>query len=399
LVERTHPRSLQERRRWLDAARGTFDPDQPTSPAAEALDPEVAESWRRCAHRLPVASTAPVELDDADGLWRDSPIRRAGGAVVEELGELAVSEDYIAAVTDGTGHIIWSAAGRSMARLAEQVNFVRGASWQEEEAGTNAPGLVLATGQPATVFATEHWCEAVSDWVCYAAPLRAPSGRLVGVLDLSTLWRRASPLALTTVVAMSRLVEQQLAAAPAPAAQLQLSVLGLPSVMLAGSPLRVTQRQLEILTILAVGGPVSFEQLYDQLYGERRVAPATLKAEMSHLRHLLGGAIESRPYRLAVEVTSDVAEALDALRCGDLEGALRCYRGQLLVTSESPLVTELRHHLDVALRTAVLARGTGGQLLRFADVHPFDAEVLERAVALSGSADGELAARLARASA
>ena len=41
-------------------------------------------------------------------------------------------------------------------------------------------------------------------------------------------------------------------------------------------------------------------------------------------------------------------------------------------------MTELRHHLDVALRTALLRDGTGTAVMRFTAVHPYDIEVLER---------------------
>jgi len=390
---------LVQRRRQLEAARTTFARRQP---GPVELAPEVSDSWRRCAARLPVDHTAPVNLDDPDASWSESPIRRAAPDIVEELGRLATGEDYIAAVTDGTGHIIWSAAGRSMARLAEQVNFVRGASWDESAAGTNAPGLALHTGKPATVFATEHWCEAVQDWVCYAAPIRAPSGLLVGVLDLSTIWRRASPLALTTVTAMARLVEQQLLSSPATApVELRLEVLGHPSAALQGQPLRLSQRQFEILVILAARQKATFEELHDLLYGDRPVTRATLKAEISHLRQLLGGAIESRPYRLTLSVEADVLDTLQAVRHGDLEGALRRYAGQLLPNSESPFIIELRHHLDVSVRAAVLQHGQPGQLLHYADVHPFDVEVLEAARLLAPLGDpllGEVTARLDRAS-
>jgi len=47
------------------------------------------------------------------------------------------------------------------------------------------------------------------------------------------------------------------------------------------------------------------------------VSGTTLKSEISHLRQLLGGAIDSRPYRLTLTVDADVVDALAALRVGD----------------------------------------------------------------------------------
>jgi hypothetical protein len=72
---------------------------------------------------------------------------------------------------------------------------------------------------------------------------------------------------------------------------------------------------------------------------------------------------------------------------GDLAGAVALDRGQVLPRSDAPLVVDRRHHCDVALRTALLRRGTTAQLLAFADVHPEDVEVLERAVRRAAADD------------
>ncbi len=202
------------------------------------------------------------------------------------------------------------------------------------------------------------------------------------------------------MAALSRLVEQQIRAGSSERAGLQLSVLGRPAARLSGRSVHLSQRQFEILTVLAVRGEASTEELHEMVYGDRPVSVTTLKSEVSHLRHVLGGAIESRPYRLSLAVEVDAVQMLDALRRDDLRHALDRYAGQLLPFSESPFVTDLRHHVDVSLRTSLLQRGLPLQLLRYADVHPFDAEILERAAEQVGASDalwGDLTARLARA--
>ncbi|HET7488677.1 MAG TPA: GAF domain-containing protein [Acidimicrobiales bacterium] len=368
---------LLQRCRDLERARVSFDA---RGLVAGAVPAGVADSWRRCAPRLPVAGGATVGVDDVAERWEASPIRRAAPDVMEELGRLALGEDWVAAVTDETGHILWSAAGPSMGRVAERSGFVAGSRWDEPTAGTNAPGLALVTGRPETVFAVEHWCRPVHDWVCYAAPVRAPSGKVLGVLDLSSTWRRASPLALTTVTALARVVEHELQGAPEPAgADLALSVLGEPEARLQGRPVHFTLRQLELLTVLAARGSARLEELHDLVYGDRPVSTTTLKAEVSHLRSLLSGAVASRPYRLALTVDLDAAAVLDAVRAGDAGAAMGRYRGQLLPLSDSPYVTDLRQQLDARLRALLLRQGDPDLLLRFAGVHPYDLEVLDRA--------------------
>jgi hypothetical protein len=68
----------------------------------------------------------------------------------------------------------------------------------------------------------------------------------------------------------------------------------------------------------------------------------------------------------------------------------------LLPASDAPQVVERRHHIDVALRTALLRDGSTAALLRYAEVHPYDVEILERAVASAAPADLLLPAAVAR---
>jgi transcriptional regulator of acetoin/glycerol metabolism len=377
---------LLDRRRSLEQVRSGFRRD----PAAAPVREELRRSWSRCVSSLPVAlSAAPVDEVAVEERWDSSPIRRALPDLVEQLRQVAEEGDFVAAVTDETGRILWSTGGRTMLRKAESVNFVAGGRWDEGSAGTNAPGLALINRAPATVFSVEHWCEAVHDWVCYAAPVRTADGVPVGAIDLSTVWERHTPLGLATVTALARLVEAQLpATAPSRAAdRLELRLLGSPSVVHRGVPLLLPLRQLEILTVLAVAGNADLDTLHAHLYGDRRVGSSTLKAEISHLRRALDGAIASRPYRLALDCDVDVLHLLADLRRGALGRAAELYGGQLLSASDAPFVVEQRHHLDVALRTALLRDGSPPELLRFAEVHPWDTEVLERALAVASPGD------------
>ena len=86
----------------------------------------------------------------------------------------------------------------------------------------------------------------------------------------------------------------------------------------------VTPRQLELLTVLSfhpVG--LGLDELTGRVYGDRPVSPSTVKAELSHLRHQLGGRIGSRPYRLVGPVDTDHHRVLDALTGGDVAEAVR----------------------------------------------------------------------------
>ncbi len=367
------------------------------------VDPVVQASWRRCAPGLPTSrKSAPVDpAEDTRERWDGSLIRRAVPGLIQQLEQAAMSSDLIACITDADGRVLWQWTPRWLRSAADRVGLMPGGIWHEGTSGTNGIGLALAADRPVTVFATEHWLHPVRDWVCYGAPVHGRDGTQLGVIDLSTSWKRANPLALTTVASMARLIEHELRTldrSPQDLAQpeLDLRVLGEPVARLSGRPLRLTHRQFEILTILALGGAATLDALHTRLYGDRPVSQATLKGEMSRLRRELDGHLASRPYRLTLRVRVDAGELESRLDVGDVEGASRVYAGQLLPDSDAPLLVEQRHHLDVALRTALLRTGTPAAALRFSAVHPYDVEVLQRALLAAGPRDPLVPALSAR---
>jgi transcriptional regulator of acetoin/glycerol metabolism len=76
---------------------------------------------------------------------------------------------------------------------AERVALVAGASWHERDRGTNAIGTALSELRPLVVVGGEHFLERNGFLSCAAAPLFAPDGRVLGVLDISGDERQLPP--------------------------------------------------------------------------------------------------------------------------------------------------------------------------------------------------------------
>lgn len=227
-------------------------------------------------------------------------------------------------------------------------------------------------------------------WVCWAAPVHDPAtGRQLGVLDLSTTWDRSHPIGLATAGALARLLGREVRAASAVVAAsahdgagschglLELKLLGQPSAQLNGARLRLTRRQMEILALLALNSDgLELAELHARLYGDRSVSLGTLKAEMSQLRARLGGRLESRPYRISLDVRCDVTDVLHRLRAGDVAGAVERYGGELLPGSESPALAEFGHFVTVAVRNALLSDPHPAAVQRYLELTPHDLELL-----------------------
>jgi len=383
----------------------------------ERLRKEIVDSWgRSIATVRPEQDSAPEEGEVLQR-WRASPLREPLSTVADELRGIAEDGGFIAAVTDETGTIMWTCGGRVMRRRAEAVNFAPGGRWDEQAMGTNALSLALRTGLPNQVFSAEHLVRALHGWVCYCAPIRSPGGQVLGVLDLSSTWERSHPLAMPALRTLVGAIESRLAERMSPSSAsgpsftggpvagkggsgLRLRALGGAELTRDGVPLRLPPRQLEILTLLALSGPqgpgMSPERLMDELYGERHVATTTLKAEVSHLRRALSGALATRRYELTAPLDCDAAEVLAALGAGRVETAAQLYGGPLLPWSDAPGIRTWREHIEVALREAVLRWHGPGPVLRFGELHPYDLEVHERALAVLGAGDPRRAVALAR---
>ncbi len=295
------------------------------SPAAARARPEIVTSWERSAeHISPDVAEAPLaDAAETQAAWEASPLRSAVARIEAQLRLAAEDGGLVVAVTDPAARILWTCEGSVMRRRA----------------------------------------------------------------DLSTTWDRAHPIGGSTAVAFAHLLEQALPAVPSPPATLVLRLLGRGEAELGGVRLRLTRRQLEILALLVLyPDGLNLDALHAHLYGDRPVSRATVKAEISHLRAAVGGAIASRPYRLAVPVSCDAAEVLAALRAGRLLDAAAAYRGELLAGTDAPGLTAYGNYLAVAVREALLASPDPQAVLRYAEAVPHDVDVLERALRALGSA-------------
>jgi transcriptional regulator of acetoin/glycerol metabolism len=380
---------------------------------AVAVRPEILTSWTRsgAAVRADVREAPLADESDTAAYWRESPLQTAVEQVEDELRRTAEDGDLVIAVTDPDTRILWTYGGRVMRRRAETVNFVPAGRWDDESVGTNALDLAQRGDAPAMVFSAEHYAEVVHNWVCWAAPVHDPvTGAQLGVIDLSTTWDRTHPIGLATARVMARLIETALPRRSAPPVERELgapaglvmTLLGTAETRFDGQRLLLNRRQTEILALLALHPEgLSLEQLHAMLYGDEVVTFSTLKAEVSHLRHALGGQLASRPYRLLMPTATDVEHVLDLIRRGQVTAAVEAYGGDLLPGTNSPALTELAEYVAVALREALLARPDPDAVLRYAELAPYDTAVVEAALrALAGRqhpAAALLKARLAAA--
>nr|WP_316639689.1 GAF domain-containing protein [uncultured Roseateles sp.] len=162
--------------------------EAPTGLVSEAL----IQSWQRCvragregSERVAFEPVSAVRLDSA--LRRSRQLCEAAAESFQRL-ELALggtgcrllladADGMIVRLSQAPTHGPSAAVLPHLARLGVNVS--------ESLLGTNAPGVVLRTGQACSVSGPEHFFDQVAAIHCAAAPIRDTQGRVAGVLDLS----------------------------------------------------------------------------------------------------------------------------------------------------------------------------------------------------------------------
>ncbi len=380
--------SLRQRRTAVERAWSRWQDGGPAG-----LQPEVEGSWERSARAIGLDLTsAPSELDQTVfDAWRASDLHQSVQRYQEQLTQIATDGSFVVAVTNPEATILWTTGSRHMRDRAARANFTEGGKWDEASVGTNALDLALRTRTSQMVFSAEHYAPLIHNWVCYSSPITDPrTGQMLGVLDLSTTWDRAHPLAMSTTVALANLLERDLSTLTLrpQTGVLELSLLGQAMAHYDGQRISLSRRQIETCALLAMHpNGMSLEELQAKLYGDAGGSLSTVKAEVSHLRQLFGGAVASRPYRLQMAVQCDATAVVAALQAGKFTVAMSAYGGELLPMSDSPHIAELRNWIEVALRVAALQSTDINALSRFVEAHPYDLAVAEHLAALVAATD------------
>ena len=173
----------------------------------------IVESWRRvlATGLEPIDVLPSIEADPSETRerWLEHPLGLLRHVLVEPLQMLAEESNSVVQVTDPSGLTLYLGGPEWLKARAAEMNLVEGARCSETVNGTNGVGTALATDHPVQVFAFEHFSHHHREWVCSGAPIHDPvSGRLVGVIDLSSPWRIAHPRSLELVTTAARTTEQ-----------------------------------------------------------------------------------------------------------------------------------------------------------------------------------------------
>ncbi|MCW8305546.1 sigma-54-dependent Fis family transcriptional regulator [Acidiphilium sp. PA] len=185
--------------------------------AAIPLGHVVVSSWQRSLALgvNPTGRAAPIAAQGDSILTlrhRNRDLIAASRDLFQRIADVFAGSNCMMLLTDPDGIVLEAVGDHRTLGQGERIHLVAGGHWREDVIGTNGIGTALATGQPAQVHATEHFCEGIKSWTCAAAPVREPgSGRILGVVDISgppSTYQRGN---LSLAVATARQIETALA--------------------------------------------------------------------------------------------------------------------------------------------------------------------------------------------
>ncbi|MEU8224182.1 GAF domain-containing protein [Kribbella sp. NPDC048915] len=328
----------------------------------------VAASWSRsiaAGLRSDAAAPFAFRADELASYRAEHPLAAVFPMLYDVLGRAAVDSDYVMAVGDSDGRLLWVCGRPDVLRAADGIHFSEGAWWAERQVGTNALGTSLEVAAPIQIRSAEHFTTLVQPWSCAAAPIYDPdTQRLLGVVDITGGVDAGSPQSLALVRAAARMAEAELGRLTIlrkltgdTGRRMQIAALGRPDaeVRVDDRDVRLSRRHSDIVVLLAEHPEgLTAEELSDALYGETDHR-SSLRGEMTRLRALLGAdVVESRPYRLRRDISADWLDTADDLDSHLLSSALRRYAGPLLPQSDAPGVVASRNRLENRIRSAVL---------------------------------------------
>ncbi|HHW37274.1 MAG TPA: sigma-54-dependent Fis family transcriptional regulator [Bacillales bacterium] len=205
-------RNLHQKMKELEAAWEDFIVNKRKP---KKIRPTIIESWKRCQNYSlnPWQKQTPVSIsnENLSEIINSSYLYHASLPVLKDLYHQIEGTGHLITLSDEQGRIIFLNGSPHTLTKAEKMNFIQGANWSEEAAGSNAIGTSIVTGKPEQIFSFEHYCEGVHPWVCSASPIKDPlTGKVIGALDLTGPSDLAQPHSLSLVQNIATMIQHQL---------------------------------------------------------------------------------------------------------------------------------------------------------------------------------------------
>jgi len=158
-----------------------------------SMVPAVDVSWRRCLHEFkldPAREYQPTVLDQTRLKYLQTEheeLVQIARAEMDSLYDQIAGSGYALLLADTTGVILCEKIDPALKRMFVSAGLIVGAEWSEQREGTNGIGTCAAEARPITIHQSDHFRSRHIGLSCSAAPIHDQHGRIIAVLDASSV--------------------------------------------------------------------------------------------------------------------------------------------------------------------------------------------------------------------
>jgi sigma-54 dependent transcriptional regulator, acetoin dehydrogenase operon transcriptional activator AcoR len=182
--------------------------EQRGAPPAELLSADIYDSWMRCISfgldtlRPPLPElVSPAILRQEQ--QRCSLVRGLALAEMHTLHQQIAGSNFMIAFANAEGLLLDIISDASFSDTSNAASIRPGTIWTERICGTNGLGTAAHLKRAIVVHGRDHFFSRYNNLTCIAAPIFAPGGELIGILDASSdcVSRQAHTQALVAMAA------------------------------------------------------------------------------------------------------------------------------------------------------------------------------------------------------
>lgn len=181
----------------------------------DVLPPPLLQSWRRCTERgldVYTAQERPHETlyETTNTVHYPPTLMELVRPAMEDLHQFAEGSACIVVFADSNAVIVDLVGDQSIRQEFEHLGLYIGASWSEEQQGTNALALALHESFPIQIAGAMHYCAPLHPLYTSASPIHDILGQSKGVLAIIGRDEDAHPHTLGMVTAAAQAISNQL---------------------------------------------------------------------------------------------------------------------------------------------------------------------------------------------
>lgn len=176
---------------------------------------DIAASWERCINSQvdPLkrnSGSIIYDLRDILEQEKNNLLFKIAEPFMKNLYEVIKPLGFIAMLGNEDGINIDMGGNKKMMAIAEKINAVKGASFEEKYIGTNAASICAVEKRVTQVTYYEHYKANMHNWCCSSIPIFNKDSDIVAVLNISNMdISKHTPLITSLITSTARLIEMK----------------------------------------------------------------------------------------------------------------------------------------------------------------------------------------------